>query len=1353
MSGLIFGQFDSSRHVIIPHLNPSLKLTENKGQWDSKILFRSQLDGGALFIEKKGLTFHFYDKKKYRGLHHGGILRGAYKDLDIRRHAYNVFFVGANPEPEVEKSQMGDDYENFFIGNDETKWRGNVRNYHQAWLRNIYPGIDYEIITSATGMKYNFHVKPNANAAGIAMKYEGVDKIKLKDGALFLKLEVNEVVEQKPYAYQMINGKAIQISCKYRFKDDILSFDFPNGYNKNYELVIDPVLVFAAQSGSSADNFGMTATFDPAGNLYSGGTTFNIGYPTTGGAFSTTFNGPAADGNTDVVITKYNSNGNALLFSTYLGGSGTEVVSSLIVDKNNNLCFYGTTGSPNFPVTSGAYDMTFNGGVPLSFYYNGTNFQNGTDIYVGKFNSTGSALLGCTYIGGSGNDGVNHVNHLTNINGPPPNPPVYEYSIDSLQYNYGDQYRGEIQLDPANNIYIASSTRSSNFPTVNAFDNTLGGKQDGIIAKFNPGLTSLLYCSFVGGSSNDAGYGVIVRDNLEAYMTGGTCSQDFPFVAGGYKSTYQGGIADGYIIRVSPTGTAVLNGTYFGTPAYDQSYFIQTDKYKDIYIYGQSMGNIPVLAAPNGTNAPTIFSVTGTHQFISRLTPSLTTLNMSTRFGRYLDRTDISPCAFSVDKCNNIYISGWGGDVINLQNPLGNMPILNPTQSGTTGFDFYFMGLDSNAMALKYGSYFGGGQSREHVDGGTSRFDPLGKIYQSVCAGCGGYDDFPVTPGAWPLTPGNPNHATNCNNGVIKLDFQLQLTIATINTATLAGCIPFSVTFTNATSNGPNSAYIWRLGNGVETTTNPNPTVTYTTPGTYSVTLVVTNSTTCNKIDSSIIYLTAYPVPTVNFTYSTSPCNNTITTLNFSNGNFGANPYSWNFGNAATSSLTAPSYSYPTNGTFNISLTAVDLNGCSSTQTKPVTIFKFNPGVVSSFSICYGSSAPLPASGGTSYTWSPSSSLSNALTGTPIASPTVNTVYTVNILNTSAGFPCAGTLTTQVDVNPTPTANFNYNTNPCGGGVYYYDQSKANIVKWNWKLSPTMTSTLQGPYAFYYSGGNYNVQLTVTNNYGCRDSVSKPVAVVIPPPLSITSNTRVCRGSSVQLSATGGTAYAWTPTVTLDYPFLSNPNASPLVNTDYSVVVSTTNTANGLPCSFLLITTVTVSTLSSIPVSAQANPQFVITGNSTTLTYIGDPGATVTWYPNGSTSPATGYTVTATPDKPTTYTAIAINGSCRENAEVHVEAYTEGCIDKDTFVPNTFTPNNDGQNDLFFVRGLKIEEIYFAVYNRWGEKVFETNDKSKGWDGIYKGRPADVGVFGWYLKVKCFNGDENFRKGNVTLIR
>ena len=203
------------------------------------------------------------------------------------------------------KQQQGKDYENFYLGNDQSKWQHHVNNYHQVWLKDLYRGIDYEVITAANGIKYNFHVAPSASPADIKMRYEGVNKMRLRDGALYVDLQINGVKEQRPFAYQMIQGKVVKVPCVYKLNGNVRSCDFPKGYDTRYELVIDPVLVFAAQSGSTADNFGMTATYDAAGNFYTGGTVFALGYPTTVGAYSNVFSGPA--GGTDVIITKYNS--------------------------------------------------------------------------------------------------------------------------------------------------------------------------------------------------------------------------------------------------------------------------------------------------------------------------------------------------------------------------------------------------------------------------------------------------------------------------------------------------------------------------------------------------------------------------------------------------------------------------------------------------------------------------------------------------------------------------------------------------------------------------------------------------------------------------------------------------------------------------------------------------------------------------------------------------------------------------------------------------------------------------------------------------------------------------------------
>ena len=439
-------------------------------------------------------------------------------------------------------------------------------------------------------------------------------------------------------------------------------------------------LVFACSSGSTADNFGMTATYDGQGNLISGGTCFAQGFPTTIGAYDVTYNGITQAGRTDVVITKYDSSGTFLRYSTYIGGSkGTEIVTSLIVDGQNNLLLYGATGSIDFPMTVNAYDRTFNGGEYMSFVANGTKFSGGTDIYVAKLNSTGSSLLASTYIGGSKNDGVNNNNDTVFI----PSWGVWEYPLDSLQYNYGDQYRGEINVDPFGNVYIVSSSRSSDFPIVNGFDATLGGKQDAVVFKLNSDLSQLLWSTYLGGSDNDAGYALSLDDSLNVYVTGGTRSTNFPTTAGVLKPVYNGGKADGYITKIKKDGRGILFSTFWGTTSYDQSYFVQLDKHSNVYVVGQTEGTMPVTAG--------VYSNSNSGQFISKLNDSLNRLVFSTVFGNGNGMPNISPSAFLVDDCENIYVSGWGGNIIT-GTPTTAMPLTaNAYQSSTDGFNFLFI--------------------------------------------------------------------------------------------------------------------------------------------------------------------------------------------------------------------------------------------------------------------------------------------------------------------------------------------------------------------------------------------------------------------------------------------------------------------------------------------------------------------------------------------------------------------------------------------------------------------------------------------------------------------------------------
>jgi gliding motility-associated-like protein len=1484
------------------HVQPQIQFTENKNQWVDIISHRAQLDGGALFIEKSGkLTYHLYDKDNYRARHLGRII-----SADLKFHAYTIDFIGSNTSPIIVSNDMTKDYANFYIGKDPASWASNVHHYKTITVGGLYNGIDAVYSGGSQSIKYNFIVKPTGDPSQIKIQYTGLKNIKLKNGELYISTSVSESIEQKPFVFQVINGDTIEIPSKFLLQKDIVSFKLLSDYDHSKELIIDPLLVFAASSGSTADNFGMTATYDSRGNLYTGGTAFNMGYPTTVGAYDVSFNNTVAGGQTDVVITKYDSAGTFLKYSTYIGGNGAEIVTSLIVDKNDNLCLYGATGSTNFPTTVGCYDGTFNSGSYISFVFNGTTFNNGTDIYVSKLNSNGNTLLASTYIGGSENDGVNYNNAITSYTSPYGN--VTEYPPDSLQYNYGDQYRGEIQVDSLDNIYIYSSTKSSDFPTVNAFDNTLGGKQDAILVKFTPTLSGLAFSTFIGGSDNDAGYALALDDTLNIYITGGTRSSDFPVTAGSYKTTYGAGKCDGYLCKIKQNGSSIMHATYIGTNSYDQSYFVQLDDQQDVYIYGQSLGNMPVTAG--------VYSNPNSKQFIQKLNPQLNNLLASTVFGNGNGNINISPSAFSVDCAGNIYLSGWGGNIIFLTPTLGMPLTSNAIQSSTDAYNFYLMVLAPNMTNILFGSYFGGALSHEHVDGGTSRFDKNGIIYQSVCAGCTNNDDFPVTPGAWPNTGSNVNHSGNCNNGVFKIDFQLNSAIASISTNTISGCVPLTVNFTNNST--PGHQYIWDFGSNDTTSVVFNPVKTFTAAGTYTANLYVKTSICNNLYDTATVTITVYPNPVAAFTSTSSLCSNTIATTNNSIGNLGSNPYVWNWGDGSpTSTLGAPIHTYATNGTFTVALTVTSLQGCVNKVIDTISVFNFTTSVTSA-TLCGGQTSYLYAQGGTGYTWQPAATVSNSLIANPLVSPASTTIYTVHITNNSAGYVCSKTLTTQVLVSPKPVADFttttdscsntisfinqtmpssslsewayttssvpsttfstnqnptfvfntaetytlqlitvtpfgcrdtvlkpiivpvssvmivppqtkcyneatylyayggdtyswqpltgltnptsnlpmctatastiytltitqnsllgnvctktfttsvtvlpkitsafNYTIGTCGNNVQFTDSSFTAPVNWLWSFGDVNTSPLQNTSHFYGSPGIYTVSLVVGNANGCKDTSKQIINLSGFVPIAVSPAVLQCDEDTVQLSASGGNYYLWQPAQYLSNPHISNPLAFPPTTTIYTVTIGTilgTDTCKSDLTTMVNVFPFTYNT-NSISVSATT----LTLGQSSTVTLSGFPYTTGTFtvVPNTNISVLTNTSIAVTPTRPGEYTVYFTDpNGCRHALKtIYIEVITTACNDGVVYLPTGFTPNNDGTNDILYIRSNFVAEVYLTIYDRWGEKLFETDDIKKGWDGTFKGKLLDQGVYGYYMTFKCNNGEESFKKGNITLMR
>ena len=1025
----------------------------NQGQWEESILYKAEFSEGNFYVESSGFNYNLSDLDALHELveAHHQVTYPYQKNADwtIGGHCLKMNFIGAdlNQSKCIEEKKTST-YYNYYLGNDKSKWKGKVPAYQELQFKEIFPQTDLIVYNSGNNFKYDVVLKVGSNPSLIQIAYEGALDLQIKDGHLYVKTSVNEIIEQAPFAYQLINGKKVSVPCSFVLTNNQLSYSLGN-YNKNLDLIIDPFIVFSRYSSSSANNFGYTATYDASGNAYGAGSVFNIGYITTPGAFDISFNGAS----TDIGITKYTPDGLNRIYATYLGGAQTELPHSIVVNSRDELFVFGTTGSADFPTSTNCYDSTFAGGTLSNLSQGlGVIYTNGTDLIISRFSVDGASLLASTYIGGTLNDGLN--------------------LSPGLKYNYADEVRGEIFIDPNDNCIVTSCTYSTDFPVANAFQNTNLGGLDGVVFKFNESLSNLAWSSYIGGSLDDASYSISLDNNQNIMIAGGTQSVDFP-VLNALQLSYNGGIADGFITKLHSSGSNILHSTYFGTSDYDQIYFLDHNADDEVYVFGQTKG-------PSGSliqNA--LYNKPNGGQFLSKFNSDVSAITWSTRFGDETGKPDISPTAFLVDVCNQVFLSGWGGPNLGGNTNLSGTAGLDVTTDAldpiTDNADFYFMVMRDDASALIYASFFGGQSSAEHVDGGTSRFDKKGVIYQAVCAGCGGNQDFPTVPidsiGFW-------NNNSSCNLGLVKYAFTPPSIIADFNLP-LVDCLPLSLNFTNLSQTAFNdtsaSSFTWRIN---DTTINAyNLSYNFTEAGTYTITLIAIDSNSCNFIDSitktftiignSLQNLTTLstclgtrvqlgfpPISGNNISYSWTPAtglsasnvsNPTVNilqdesyTLIVSNGScvdtfiqtvlveelnitltyrdsvclndtlsVQATPisnvfYHWEPANLLQTAQGSPNAIFTASNPMVITCTATTSNNCVANATATITVFDQLPDIIASAipdTIEQGQSSQLEAfsSVTNNYIWNQDSTLSAFNISDPVASPLQTTTYTVNI--------------------------------------------------------------------------------------------------------------------------------------------------------------------------------------------------------------------------------------------------------------------------------------------------------------------------------------------------------------------
>lgn len=1184
----------------------SIEFVENKGQWDSRVLFKGKVSNGDFFLRENGFTMVQYNASDVadvmRLLHDRAPGVPAEKFM-VRTHAFHVDFEGASPASvEIPEKKMAA-YNNYFTGNDPSRWAGGCQVFQAITLKDVYPNVDVRYYTDNGFLKYDILVRPGGDVSRIALKYTGVDKLQVRNKELAITTSVGELKESSPFTYQAGHTGKDEIACKYVVKDNVVKFDVRN-YDRNATLVIDPVIVFCSFSGSSADNWGYTATYGPDGSMYGGGIVHDAGFPTSTGAFMTNFQG----GDFDIGIIKLSPNGSSRIYATYIGGSGNEQPHSLIVDNNGNLVMAGRSNSPltgagSYPVTGGAAGLV----GPCGDY----------DIVVTKLNFAGTALIGSRRIGGSSWDGVNI---------------SPTRSKNSLQQNYGDDGRSEVILDGAGNAIVASCTQSANFPAIGSpFQGALGGSQDGVLIKFNPTLSTVLFSSFLGGNSNDAAYVLSVAPNGSIYVAGGTESDasSFPGNETGTIGSVNNGGIDGFVTVINSAGTSVIRSTFIGTPGTDQVFGIQFDSKGFPYITGQTTGNWTPINA--------VYSNPGGKQFIAKMRADLSGYVYSTCFGSGAPTPNISITAFLVDRCENVYVSGWGGfyGSLNSFNSAGTtgLPVTaDAIKSNTDGKDFYFFVLKRDATQQLFGSFFGETNRPDagcdHVDGGTSRFDRNGVIYQAVCANCnldptGGRPIFPTTAGAWSTS--NNASGAGCNLAMLKFDLELagvdgelRSEIEGIRDST--GCAPLKVDFLD--SIGRAVSYEWYFnyvpGNPPDlTTTIPSASFTYPNVGVYQVMLVAIDPNSCNIRDSSFVNIRVGDVKAdllpawqpfgpgcPKFTYQF--INNSVST-NITKP-IQDTSMVWDFGDGSprVPALVGPAnavlHTYPATGSYQARLILKDTTFCNS----------------------------------------PDDSL-------------INISIADNVL-------------AIIETPATGCAPYNAS----------FSSKSLNGITFSWDFgdpgSPGNTSTDENPTHFYQNPGTYIVRLTASNPGTCNLSHDTTFTITV-----------------FQDPIPG---------------FRADPDP-PIANT---------------PTIF--------TNLSSV--------------DAVRFKWVFGDGDSLLTNSRGSVTHQ--YNTTGTFDAClTAYNA----AGCDSTICLPVRALIESVVD----VPSAFTPLSNDENSVVLVRGFGIGKMTFTIWNRWGQKVFETNNRFQGWDGKVRGVVQPMDVYVYTLNVEFTDGTRTTKKGDITLIR
>jgi hypothetical protein len=425
--------------------------------------------------------------------------------------AVGVRFVGADPDVRIEARDRLPGVVNYLVGSDPSRWRRGVPTYGEVVYHDLWPAVDAVFHGGNSQLDYEFVVRPGGRLSDIRFAYEGANGVSAGDDARRVLRTPAGPIRGAPVTFELLGGRRADIAGSFNVSPngDAVGFTVDGAYDRDRSLAIDSALEYSTYLGGSELTEARGIAVDHDGHAYVTGSA-SVGFPTTPGAFDASPTGG------DAYVAKVNSDGTALLYSTFLGGAGFDEGLALAVDDRGGAVVTGTTQSPDFPTTPGADDRLFSG--------------DGTDAFVVELNRTGSDLVYSTLIGGS-----------------------------------GDELGTAIALDRQHRAYVVGATSSTDFPaTPGAFDETFnGGFFDGFAARLDRRGAKVQYATYLGGSQDDEGRGLAVDEGGHAYVAGQTGSADFPSTATAFDRRLNGP-TDGFVLKLSPDGEDVAYATYVG---------------------------------------------------------------------------------------------------------------------------------------------------------------------------------------------------------------------------------------------------------------------------------------------------------------------------------------------------------------------------------------------------------------------------------------------------------------------------------------------------------------------------------------------------------------------------------------------------------------------------------------------------------------------------------------------------------------------------------------------------------------------------------------------------------------------